>query len=375
LSLADEENVIAALEHPDRICEINLTLTRPLSERLAPVMQSPFPVLEDLQLGSRDMVESLILPSGFLGESTPRLRRINLDGTPFPSLPRLLVTAIDLVFLRLHEIPSTGYFSPESLVTGLDATPRLRFLEIYFVHPTPLSGQIIPDTYPQTRVALRDLTEFQFRGDNEYLEDLIARIDAPNIEQFNATLFNRLTFELPQLAEFIGRTEELMSSPQRMSIWLWAPRFSITHYFGLPPSPRAAFRLQMQCPEFFRQLTLLAHICRQLSLLVAGVERLDMETNSILSGEIDDTQWLELLAPFSGVRRLELTGSLIPLVASALELSAGNTPVGQGGEVLPSLRDLHLRGTLFSPSVESFVATRQHSDRVVSVRYTEDEEP
>lgn len=380
LSPADEENVIAALEYPDRICEINLTLTRPLSERLAPPMQSPFPVLEDLQLGSRDMVESLILPSGFLGESTPRLRRINLDGTPFPSLPRLLVTAIDLVFLRLHEIPSTGYFSPESLVTGLDATPRLRFLEIYFVHPTPLSGQIIPDTYPQTRVALRDLTEFQFRGDNEYLEDLIARIDAPNIEQFNATLFDRLTFELPQLAEFIGRTEELVSSPQRMSIWLWAPRFSITHYFGLPPSPRAAFRLQMHCSDFSRQLTLLAHICRQLSLLVADVERLDMEANSIVShwpGEIDDTQWLELLASFSGVRRLELIGTLIPHVASALERSAGNTPVGQGGEgeVLPSLRDLHLRGTLFSSSVESFVATRQHPDRVVSVRYTEDEEP
>ena len=377
LNPADEENVIAALEYPGRICEINLTLTRPLSERLAPLMQHPFPVLEVLQLGSRDMVESLALPSGFLGESTPRLRRINLDGTPFPSLPRLLVSAIDLVSLRLYEIPDTGYFSPESLVTGLDATPRLRFLEICFVHPTPLSGQIIPDTYPQTRVALPDLTEFQFRGDNEYLEDLIARIDAPNVEQFNATLFDRLTFELPQLAEFIGRTEELTSSPQRMSIWLCAPRFSITHYFGFLPSPRATFRLQMLCSEFARQLTLLSRICRQLSLLVAGVERLDIEANWTLSdweGEIDPAQWLELLAPFSGVRRLELIGSLIPHVASALDQSAGNTPVGHGGEVLPSLRDLHLRGTLFSPSVESFVATRHHSGKVVSVSYTEDED-
>jgi len=377
LSLADEENVISALEHPGRIREINLTLTRPLSERLAPLMQAPFPVLEHLQLGSREMVESLILPSGFLGESTPRLRRINLDGTPFPSLPRLLVTAVDLVSLRLYEIPNTGYFSPESLVTGLDATPRLRFLEICFVHPTPLSDQTIPDTYPQTRVALPDLTEFQFRGDNEYLEDLIARIDAPNIEQFNVTLFDRPTFELPQLAEFIGRTEELMSSPQRMSIWLWAPRFSITHYFGSLPSPRATFQLQMPCSEFARQLTLLARICRQLSRLVACVERLDIEANSTLSDwrdEIDDELWLGLLAPFSGVRRLELIGSLIPHVASALEQSAGDMPEGHGGGVLPSLRDLHLRGTLFSPSLESFVATRQLSGSVISIRYTEDED-
>ena len=377
LSLADEENVISALEHPGRIREINLTLTRPLSERLAPLMQAPFPVLEDLQLGSREMVESLILPSGFLGESTPRLRRINLDGTPFPSLPRLLVTAVDLVSLRLYEIPNTGYFSPESLVTGLDATPRLRFLEICFVHPTPLSNQTIPDTYRQTRVALPDLTEFQFRGDNEYLEDLVARVDAPNIEQFNVTLFDRPTFELPQLAEFIGRAEELMSSPQRMSIWLWAPRFSITHYFGSLPSPRATFQLQMPCSEFARQLTLLTRICRQLSRLVACVERLDIEANSTLSDwrdEIDDGLWLGLLAPFSGVRRLELIGSLIPHVASALEQSADDMPEGHGGGVLPSLQDLHLRGTLFSPSVESFVATRQLSGSVISIRYTEDED-
>lgn len=340
-------------------------------------MQDRFPVLEDLQLWSRDMVESLILPSGFLGESTPRLRRINLDGTPFPSLPRLLVTAIDLVSLRLYEIPNTGYFSPESLATGLNATPRLKSLELCFVHPTPLSGQTTPGSYPQIRVALPKLTEFQFTGDNEYLEDLIARIDAPNVEQFNVTLFDRLTFELPQLAEFVGRTEELMSSPQRMSIWLCSPRFSITHYFGLLPSPRATIQLQMPCSDFARQLTLLTRICRQFSVLVACVEQLDIEANSTLSDlqdEIDGAQWLELLAPFSGVRRLELIGSLITLVASALEQSAGNMPVGLGGEVLPSLRDLHLRGTLFSPSVESFVATRQLSGRVVSIRYTEDED-
>jgi len=145
----------------------------------------------------------------------------------------------------------------------------------------------------------------------------------------------------------------------------------------LLPSPRATFQLQMPCSEFARQLTLLTRICRQLSRLVACVERLDIEANSTLSDwrdEIDDGLWLGLLAPFSGVRRLELIGSLIPHVASALEQSAGDMPEGHGGEVLPSLRDIHLRGTLSSPSVESFVATRQLSGRVVSIRYTEDED-
>ena len=372
LSPADEENVIAALEHPSRICEINLTLTRPLLEKLTPLMQDPFPMLEDLHLGSRDMMESLVLPGAFLGGSTPRLRRIDLDGTPFPTLPRLLLTAHDLVCLRLYEIPNSGYFSPESLITGLDATPKLTFLEICFLHPTSGLGQQSPRTYPQTRVALPALTEFQFRGDNEYLEDLIAKIDAPNIEQFSATLFDQRRFELSQLAEFIGRTEELMSSPLRTSIWLWERGFSITHYFG-PPSSGWTFQLQISCYELARQVTLLTRVCGQLSLLVAsGVEQLDIEADSVSSDWRDETdagRWLELFSPFREVRRLELTGSLVPRVVSILEQSAGD--VGQG--VLPSLRDLHLRSNSVPPSMESFVAIRQLSGRTVTIHYTEDE--
>jgi hypothetical protein len=50
---------------------------------------------------------------------------IDLDGTPFPALPRLLLSATNLIFLRLYEIPTTAYFSPEALVAGLDAMPKL----------------------------------------------------------------------------------------------------------------------------------------------------------------------------------------------------------------------------------------------------------
>lgn len=377
LSPADEANVISALEHSDRICEIDLTLTRPLLEKLTPLMQDPFPALEYLRLGARDMMGSLVLPSGFLGRSTPRLRHIDLDGTPFPTLPRLLSSATVLASLRLYEIPSTGYFSPEALVVALDAMPKLEFLEICFLHPTSTLGQEIPRPPSPTRAVLPALTEFLFRGDNAYLEDLISRIDAPNVEQFGITLFDQRTFELPQLAEFIGRTEKLKSSPHRTSTWLWERGFSITHYFG-HPSPGGTFRLEISCHELARQVVLLGRICRQLSLLVSSVERLDIEADRALSNlspdvDPDATQeWLGVLTPFSRVRRLELIGTPVPSMAAALEQSAA----GSGGrEVLPSMQSFHLRGPLMSPPIESFVAARRRSSHAVSVHFAGEESP
>jgi hypothetical protein len=374
LSHPDEVNAIAALKHAARICQINLTLTRPLLEKLSPLMQDPFPVLEDLQLGSRDLIDSLSLPSTFLGGSTPRLRSAYLDGIPFPTLPQLLLSAPDLVSLRLCEIPNTGYFSPEALVTGMEATPRLKFLEIGWSFPTSRpSQQSSLSPYPQTHVALPALSEFHFRGDNEYLEDVVAGIDAPNVEQFNVKLFEQDSFDLPQLAEFTRRTEELMASPHRTSIWLWERGFSITHYFG-SPSPGRTFQLQISCHELTRQMALLTRVCRQLSPLVAGVGWLDIEADVGSSGwgdNSDAAQWLELFSPFGAVRRLELIGHLVPSAVSALKLSSvGNANVGRCN-VLPSLRDLYLRSVDSPLPIESFLATRRRSGRAVSIHYAE----
>ncbi|KAI9450494.1 hypothetical protein F5148DRAFT_1242880 [Russula earlei] len=375
LSSADEDNVVSALQHPSRICEINLTLTRPLLEKLTPLMRDPLPALEYLQLVSRDMMESLVLPTSFLGGVTPRLCHIDLDGTPFPTLPKLLSSATDLISLRLYEVPNTGYISPGELVAGLDATPKLKSLEISFHDCTTSLGQDSALTSSQARTVLSALTEFQFRGDSDYLEDLVSRIDAHNIEQCSITLLDERMFEIPQLAQFIGRTGELKSSPYRTSIWLWQRGFSITHYFGRHhPFDGGTFRLQIPCHGLARQMNLLACTCRRLSVLVSGVERLDIEADRVPSDSWDETitpRWLELFTPFGGVRRLELIGTLVPSIGSALEQSTtenGGTGVS-GPEVFPLLRDLHLRDTFTPPPLESFIAARRLSGHIVSVHY------
>ncbi|KAH9979435.1 hypothetical protein BGW80DRAFT_1248775 [Lactifluus volemus] len=332
--------------------------------KIGPVHAATVSSPTHLQLGTRDMLWSIVLPSGFLGGSTPQLRHINLNGTAFPTLPWLLLSASDLVSLRLDDIPNTGYFSPEALVTG----PR---------KPTPNSARSCrPPRSPR----------FSFRGDIDYLEDLVKRIDAPFVERFNITLFggqqqqqqqHQLTLEIPQLSSFIARTERLNSSPYRTSVWLLDHSFTLTHHFDDSPSlVGETFRLQVSCREVVRQLSLLSHICRQLSPLASSAERLDVaadHSEEEATAEAEAARWTELFDPFSGVRRLELTGTLVPSIVSAF-VSGGVGGLG-GRTILPALQDLHLKDTTPAslPDIDSFVAARQLSGRVVTVHYAEAE--
>jgi hypothetical protein len=114
----DEDNVIAALEHNDRICDFHLArVTSAQLEKVLAAVQQPFPALTRLQLGSQDG-RAPIVPGSFLGGSTPRLQSLVLDGIPFPGLPTLLLSATHLIHLHLWRIPHSGYISPEAMVTS-----------------------------------------------------------------------------------------------------------------------------------------------------------------------------------------------------------------------------------------------------------------
>ncbi|KAH8978291.1 hypothetical protein EDB92DRAFT_606668 [Lactarius akahatsu] len=343
LAAADEDNVISALKYSDRIREINLTMTSSLLEKLAALVQEPFPALEYLRMGSQEMLGSVVvLPDEFLGGSTPRLRQIDLSGTAFPLLPRLLLSTKDLVSLQLDEIPDAGYFTPVALATGLGATPQLKSLKVHFLSPTAFQDQETPHPRLLDRVVLPTLADFQFRGDSEYLEDLVSRLSAPLLEMIEIAFFDRLTFDIPQLSQFLDLTQRLGSSPYLTSIWLWERGFSITHYFP-HPSPRGILRLQISCGEFAKRMASLTHINRQLSPLVAGVRRLEIEAHrpsSAPADEVNPVQWLELFGLFVSVRRLELTGTLVPSMAAALEQSAGRRDVS-------SYRGVHSRAQAF----------------------------
>ena len=126
------DNVFAALEHNDRICDLAFyAIPRSKIEPVLAAMQHPFPELEILhfQAGLNTMP---VVPASFLGGSAPRLQRLFLDSIPFPGFPNLLLSAVHLVELDLIEIPDSGYISPEAMFTCLSVLTRLERLVIEF---------------------------------------------------------------------------------------------------------------------------------------------------------------------------------------------------------------------------------------------------
>ncbi len=78
------DNVIAALEHNNRVCRVELLRVSSWQlEKVVAAMREPFPVLSRLQLGSEDEM-AFVIPDSFLGGSAPRLRSLVLDYIPFP---------------------------------------------------------------------------------------------------------------------------------------------------------------------------------------------------------------------------------------------------------------------------------------------------
>jgi hypothetical protein len=85
------DNIFAALEHRDRVCEIDFWLwdvSSSITERFVAMTREPFPALTSLRLGSNTEWVPAI-PKSFLCGSAPRLQRLCLSNIPFLALPNL----------------------------------------------------------------------------------------------------------------------------------------------------------------------------------------------------------------------------------------------------------------------------------------------
>ena len=360
-----QDNIIAAFEHHDRVIKIDIRNLKCFAlEKFSAVTDKPFPLLRDLGLTSSDGIAP-VLHEKFLQGSAPCLLFLFLWNISFPVFPKLAVSATHLSTLFLGNIPITGYISPEAMASCLATLPNLRELSIGFESPRSRPDRIgLP---PPTRAVLPALTDFGFQGVNEYLEDLVSRIDTPNLNLLVIDLFMDFMFHIPQLHKFISRSKRTRPlDPAKITF----SSSQITIKLG--PSNGVVI-LTIRCEEPDSQASSMARVCCQLSSLLSQVEQLnirdDMYGDTQREIDINPTQLLELFHPFLAVRDLRIYDELWPLVAQALQ----DLTVARAAEVLPTLRTIFFKGTSLSGSIrediQAFIAARQHSDHPVHLHW------
>ena len=363
------DNIIAALERNDRVCQITLELDLQW-EKVLDAIKEPFPALTHMMLSSDVETTTPVVPDSFMGGSALRLQHLRLEGVPIPRLPKLLLSATDLAHLSLCRIPHSGYISPEAMVACLSALPRLEKLYLKFQSPRSYPNRENRRLPPPTRSVLPALIKLHFAGVSEYLEDLVTRIDSPLLDCLEIRLFHQLVFDSPQLIQFISRTPTLEVHDQArvdfsdLHVRVTFPKISSSSYH---------LTLKILCGQPEWQLSSMAQICASFfpRSLIHMVERLYIRERSYSllewQDDIEDGQWLELLRPFTAVKNLYLSKEFAPRIAPSLQELVG----GRTTEVLPALQklfleELHPSGP-FEEAIGKFVTARQLSNRPVAI--------
>jgi hypothetical protein len=363
-------NIISTLKQHNRVCKIDIdNIPNALLKKFA-IMKSPFPALTFLGLRSNDE-DPPILPDSFMGGSAPRLQELHLHGLPFPTLRKLLSSAIDLVFLRLWDIPYSDYISPAAMVSSLSALSRLESLRLGFQFPRSRADRTNRHPPLLTRVVLPALASIKFKGDSEYLEDIVCRIDTPLLDSVTITFFNQLLFDLPLLRQFIDRTE-IFTACRRAVILFCSYRINVTLFRQKGTADHRTLQLGISSKPLDWQLSSLAQLgslfLPPFSLEHFGIYE-DQYSQALWQDDIESAQWLELLHPYTAVKDLELSRQLVRHVIPALGQLTGERLT----EVLPALQTLSLPGPQPSgrvnKAIRKFTAARQLSGRPVAIHY------
>ena len=363
------DNIVALFKCSDRINQI--LLWGRYREDILEAMGVPFPELTYLSLQHlrKDETETLPLSDSFLGGSAPRLKYLQLANIPFPGLPKLLSSATHLTNLRLS-IPHSGYISPEAMVACLSLLTSLGELSLQFQSPQSRPGRESRRLPRQTRTVLPTLSRFCFKGVSEYLENFVARVDAPRLIFFETTFFNDIDFDTPQFTQFIGRSPTLEASEKAIVV-LWDRRACIklsSKTFG-----DGELNVGISRRELDWQVSFLEQVCTSSLPSLSALEDLYISEHPyeqpVWEDNIDSALWLELLRPFTTVKDLFLSEKIALCVVPALQELVG----GRTMEVLPALQNVFIEGLQPSGPVQEgigkFVAARQVASHPIAASH------
>ena len=372
----EHANVMDMLKYKDRICEVNVQFVpSPQLEGIATI-KVPLPALTSLTLQSKDE-SAPALPDSFLDGSALRLQDLSFDGVPSPAVRKLLSSTKGLVSLHLWNIPPSGYISPEEMATSLSTLTKLKRLVLGFRSPRPPTDTEIESRNPPqlTRMVLPALTMFHFKGNSEYLDDIVARFDAPLLNNVAITLFNQLICDTPKLRCFLGRTERF-SVARRADVVFFGYRVQVSLFRQNGTDYHKMLELGISCATSDWQLSSLAQVCSLSLPPLPALERLGIHfgrsSQPQWQDDVEDGQWAELFRPFITVTTLDISEKFVGRVAPALQVLARRE---SATDVLPALQNIFLEGQQppgpIYDAIRQFAAVRQRSGQPVAIHHRE----
>ena len=288
----NEDNAIATLGHPGRICGIYVQNSDEDSfERFAAAMQVSFPALTDISLWSF-CCEPPTLPDSFLGGSALGLRLLDLKGVAAPGLPKLLRSTPNIVRLQLEDIPLSGFDSPYVMVDYLPSLTRLEYLRIVFsLYHIPDQTSLRPP--PPTRIILPELNSLSFQGTSKYLEILFTWKDAPLHDHIYIDFVNPVIFDVPRISLFNAR-DELLQTPDQAHMHFNHSHLHVTLSSSKGTTCGASLQLLFKYRDFAWQLLFLSQSRSRFSpFLDFSSGRLDdgeLRHSQLWTNEMENTQ-------------------------------------------------------------------------------------
>ncbi|KAI9454460.1 hypothetical protein BJY52DRAFT_1213673 [Lactarius psammicola] len=367
----DGEDVRFLLQHRERVCRIHIGAPTASLLGLVNAMDGEYPALQHLVIRSHTEKKTgaasgtgLELPTKL---QAPLLRRLTLSDVRLTAGSELLRSAEGLVTLELQDIADSPEVHPAHLVAQLARMAQLERLVVHFRTALPnhavkraLSGA------RTTRATLPRLKLLSFRGGSAYLEGVLARISAPNLQTFFLDFFAQLTFDLPCLVHFIRAAQaQVQGNGARFQFHAAELHFDAKNACvlldsratdrGRAGSPRTnPVQLRVSCRALEWELAALAQICGALAPLFARVEGLTLglhtshpnrnsdpaaDADADLDLDADRVQWHALLRAFGATKTLQLAGpraahllrELLPLPAELLPALQELLPGDDGG--------------------------------------------
>ena len=370
LTSEDEQGIVLALRHRDRVRRVRLLKPIPTLQKLILALDGEYPILEVLIIQHQRYHRPVIAPKPNLKFPdtfrAPHVCQVLLRNfaTPIDSPP--LATMVNLVTLFLSQIPLSAHIHPNALLQGLSFMPQLEILWIGFNLSRDAERKLLSIPI-MTRVTLPILRQLVYRGGKAYLEALLPWVTTPLLAKLQVYFSNTTIYSIPHLCQFMETATNLQLKAAQFT---FLKDSLIANAFAHKGDKLYTFAMELRGKHLQWQVVFAAQVFHLLRTVFSALEHLDLRFYqrdlSEWNYHPDRRQWREFLGLFRTIKTIFVDDELVRQVSCALQPGEEESPAES--EPLPELGELSYSATASSPNVfKRFIDSRQKAGRPVTV--------